>query len=116
MSSHTQPIFSTNDNRPATVQAAHAHLAERIGENKPRYLPASHVADADDFEELARHLRGILIPVADYVRTSLKDIEAQANVRIDVGCLERIMDDATAEILGSVTNAADDVRDYGRAA
>jgi hypothetical protein len=99
-----------------SILDSHRHLIARLGSNRPFHIHNWYVADDDDFTDRAAHLKGLLNAVGDYVRAALKDIESKANVRLDVTYLEAIMSDATSEIVGSLENAADDVRGFGRAA
>jgi hypothetical protein len=99
-----------------TILDSHRHLIARLSTNKPCHIHNCHVADDLDFEDRAAHLKALLNAVGDYVRTALKDIEVKANVRIDVSYLEGIMNDTAADVVGSLENAADEVRGYSRAA
>jgi hypothetical protein len=99
-----------------SILDSHRHLIARLHTNKPYHLPAALVADETDFTLRAAHLNDLLIAVGDYVRTALKDIESKANVSLDVTYLDAIMNDTTSDIVGSLENAADDVREFHRAA
>lgn len=99
-----------------SILDSHRHLIARLTANKPCHIHNWHIADDLDFDDRAAHLKSLLIAVGDYVRTSLKDIEVKANVRIDVTYLQAIMNDCASEIVGSLENAADEVRGYDRRA
>jgi hypothetical protein len=99
-----------------TILDSHRHLMARLTTDKPCHIHNWHIADDLDFDDRAAHLKSLMAAVGDYVRTALKDIEAKANVRIDVTYLEAMMSDTAAEIVGSLENAADELRGYGRAA
>jgi hypothetical protein len=99
----------------ASVTDAHAHLIQRIITNKPHHMPGWHLADALDFEDRAEHLRHTLEAVEDYVRAVLVDMKRSSNVYVDTdvtGCLS----DTRGDMVGSLLNAAGELRGYGRAA
>jgi hypothetical protein len=99
----------------ASVTDAHAHLIQRIITNKPHHLPSWHLADALDFEDRAEHLRRLLVDVETYVRAVMVDMARSSNIHVDTdvtGCLS----DMRGDVVGSLLNAADEVRGYGRAA
>lgn len=99
----------------ASVTDAHAHLIQRIITNKPHHMPGWHLADTLDFEDRAEHLRRLLIAVEDYTRAVLVDMKRSSNVYVDTdvtGCLS----DTRGDMVGSLLNAADELRGFGRAA
>jgi hypothetical protein len=104
------------DTRTApTILGAHAHLLERLQQNRPHHMPGWHLADALDFEDRAEHLRRLLIAVEDYVRAVMVDMARSSNVYVDAdvtGCIS----DMQGDVVGSLINAAETLRGYGRAA
>lgn len=100
--------------RPAALAAsltgAHAHLIERITQNKPAALNPWYIADADDFTERAEHLRRVFLAVEDYVLAAVNDIAASSNAVVDKKYLLGCLADLTGEIVGSLENTADDLR------
>lgn len=93
---------------PHTILDAHAHLIERIEANKPCHLNPAHLADADDINERAEHIRFLMMAVTDYVRVAVKDIDDSSN-HIDAKYIYGYLDDLTSEIVGALRNAADDI-------
>lgn len=99
----------------ATILGAHAHLIERLGDNRPAHLQAAYIADADDFTQRAEHLRRLMTAVSMYVDTALEDIARSSNIELDRTYLIGLLDDLTADVCGSLENAAERVQE-GRAA
>lgn len=100
--------FPIRPTTPPTILSAHAHMVERIEANKPCYLNPAHLADADDINERAEHIRFLMMAVTDYVRVAVKDIDDSSN-HIDAKYIYGCLDDLTSEIVGALRNAADDI-------
>jgi hypothetical protein len=100
----------------ASVTDAHAHLIQRIITNKPHHMPGWHLADALDFEDRAEHLRRLLVATEDYVRAVLVDMKRSSNVNVDIKDMTGCISDLKGDVVGSLLNAADKIRGYGRAA
>jgi hypothetical protein len=104
------------DTIPASVLGAHAHLIQRLQQNRPHHMHGWHLADALDFEDRAEHLRRACIAFEDYVRAVLVDTASHSNVHVDVKDVTGIISDMQGDVVGALLNAADEVRGYGRAA
>jgi hypothetical protein len=76
-----------------------------------------HLADALDFEDRAEHLRRLLIATEDYVRAVMVDVARWSNIYVDTDVTGGISD-LRGDVVGTLLNAADDLRGvaYGRAA
>jgi hypothetical protein len=99
----------------ASVTDAYAHLIQRLQQNRPHHMPVWHLADALDFEDRAEHLRRLLVDVETYARAVMVDMKRSSNVYVDTdvtGCLS----DTRGDMVGSLLNAAGELRGYGRAA
>ena len=95
----------------SSLKDAHAHLVDRIGDNTPYILNSRLIADAEDFNERADHVRSILIAVTDYVRVAVKDISDKSNTAIDERYLLGLLNDVTGDVVGALNNAAEDLRE-----
>jgi hypothetical protein len=105
------------DTRSApTILGAHAHLLERLQQNRPHHMHGWHLADALDFEDRAEHLRRLLIATEDYVRAVLVDMARSSNICVDTNVTGGISD-LRGDVVGTLLNAAEGLRGfYGRAA
>lgn len=90
-----------------SILDAHTHMVERLGDNAPAHLHASHIADSDDFTQRAEHLRRLLTAVSMYVDTALEDIARSSNIEIDRKYLIGYLEDFTADVCGTLENAAE---------
>jgi hypothetical protein len=109
--------LSTTTNRPSgarpaatfsTVEEAHTGLIERLAGSKPRRIP--YIADAQDIEARAEHLRQVLGAVLDYVGTIVTDTDHVApGGSIDRKYLLGLISDVAGDVAGSIANAADDL-------
>src|SRR5271170_2596266 len=99
---------SPNTTNPSSILGAHAHLVERLRENKPAPLRAWFLADAHDFEDRAEHLRTLLIAVGDYVQAAVNDIASYSNAPVDKKCIAGCLADLGAEVVGSLSFTAED--------
>lgn len=88
----------------------YAHLVERLGDNPPTHLHANYIADADDFNERAEHLRRLMTAVSMYVDTALEDIARSCNIELDRKYLMGAIEDATDDIIGTLENAAERIQ------
>lgn len=96
--------------RNPSILDAHSHMVERLGDNTPAHLHASHIADSDDFTQRAEHLRRLLTAVSMYVDTALEDIARSSNIEIDRKYLIGYLEDFTADVCGTLENAAERVQ------
>jgi hypothetical protein len=105
------------DTRTApTILGAHAHLLERLQQNRPHHIHGWHLADALDFEHRAEHLRRLLIATEDYVRAVMVDMARWSNIYIDADVTAGISD-LRDDVVGTLLNAAEVLWGfYGRAA
>jgi hypothetical protein len=106
------------DTRSApAILGAHAHLIERLQQNRPHHMHGWHLADALDFEDRAEHLRRLLIATEDYVRAVMVDMARSSNIYVDTDVTGGISD-LRGDVVGTLLNAADDLRGvaYRRAA
>lgn len=98
----------------ASIADAHALLVLRVINNKPDHMPNWCIASSFDFEDMAEHLRRLLVDVETYVAAAVRDIASKSAVRIDTdvgGCIS----DMRGDVVGTLLNAAEDMRE-GRAA
>jgi hypothetical protein len=110
--------FTTNrapGARPAltfsTVEEAHTGLIERLSVLKPYRI--LYIADAQDLEERAEHLRRVLGAVLDYVGAIVVDTShAAPGGSIDRKYLVGLISDLASDVAGSIANAADDPHSF----
>jgi hypothetical protein len=100
-----------------TILGAHAHLIERLQQNKPHHMHDWHLADALDFEDRAEHARRLLIAVEDYVRALMVDTARSSNIYVDTDVTGSIAD-MRGDVVGTLLNAAEELSGvaHGRAA
>jgi hypothetical protein len=106
----------STDTTSPSVFGAHARLIQRLQQNRPHHMHAWHVTDALDFEDRAEHLRRLWIAVEDYTRAVLVDTAASSNVHVDIKDVTGCISDLKGDMVGSLLNAADELRGFGRAA
>jgi hypothetical protein len=94
----------------ASVTDAHAHPVQRVITNKSHHMHARLVADALDFERRAEHLRRLLTAVSLYVDTAPEDIARSSNIEIDCKYLIGYLEDFTADVCGTLKNAAERIQ------
>jgi hypothetical protein len=109
--------LSSTTNRPpgarpastySTVEEAHTGLIERLAVLKPSRI--LYIADAQDLEERAEHLRQVLGAVLDYAATIVADTSHVApGGSIDRKYLLGMISDLAGDVAGSIANAADDL-------
>ena len=107
------------NNRPTTarqlaseVRAAHAHLIARLAAVPPNMINPFLLADEDDLQLRADHLRIVLRATADYVGAFMRDTAYFSHaVHLDRKHLDKIFDDVIGDLCGAIENAAETVRD-----
>jgi hypothetical protein len=94
------------------IRGAHAHLIARLAAVPPNMIGASLVADEDDLELRADHLRIVLRATADYVGAFMRDTASFTHaMHLDRKYLDGIFDDIIGDTAGAIENAAETVRD-----
>jgi hypothetical protein len=93
----------------STIIGAHAHLLERLQQNRPHHMHGWHLADALDFEDRAEHLRRLLIATEDYVRAVLVDMARSSNIYVDTNVTGGISD-LRGDVVGTLLNAAERIQ------
>jgi hypothetical protein len=94
------------------IRGAHAHLIARLAAVPPNMIGASLVADEDDLELRADHLRIVLRATADYVGAFMRDTASFTHaMHLDRKYLDGIFDDTIGDLCGAIENAAETVRD-----
>jgi hypothetical protein len=98
------------DTRTAsTILGAHAHLLERLQQNRPHHIHGWHLADALDFEDRAEHLRRLLIATEDYVRAVMVDMARSSNIYVDTDVTGGVSD-LRGDVVGTLLNAAERIQ------
>jgi hypothetical protein len=92
----------------STVQTAHLDLVTRLAATRPHRI--RYIADAQDLEERAEHLRAVFAAMADYVGAIMLDTRDSAPVgSIDCKYVIRCLSDLAGDAAGAIANAADDL-------
>jgi hypothetical protein len=95
-----------------TIQGAHAHLVERLAAQPPNVISPMLVADEDDLDLRADHLRIVLRATADYVSALVRDTADNSwAVQINRKRLDGLFDDIIGDYCGAIEQAAETVRD-----
>jgi hypothetical protein len=93
------------------IRGAHAHLIARLAAVPPNMIGASLVADEDDLELRADHLRIVLRATADYVGAFMRDTAYFSHaVQIERKYLDGLFDDTIGDLCGAIENAATSLR------
>jgi hypothetical protein len=94
------------------IRGAHAHLIARLAAVPPNMIGACLVADEDDLQLRADHLRIVLRATADYVGAFMRDTASFTYaMQLDRKYLDGLLNDIIADTAGAIENAAETVRD-----
>jgi hypothetical protein len=96
----------------SSIRGSHAHLIARLAAVPPNMIDATLVADEDDLQLRADHLRIVLRATPDYVSAFVHDTAYFSHaVQIERKYLDGLFDDVIGNLCGAIENAADRVRE-----
>ena len=99
------------------ILKSHRHLIERLAAVPPNTINPFHQADDDDLQLRADHLRIVLRATADYVGAFMRDTDASTHaMQVDRKHLDGIFNDIIGDTVGAIEQAAETLRNQGRAA